>query len=100
MGKSDCPESINGMIVVCWTFIDERHRPTRGTQHTVGGEVMGPAAGLAICKDDGKDSCLLFYCDENWDSKTDTWHENLPYAKEQAEFEYEGSSKTWKHANQ
>lgn len=57
---------------------------------------MGPTAGLAVCKNDENGSCMLFYCDQNWIPTTDTWHENLEHAKEQAEFEYEGSSKTWR----
>jgi len=102
MGKRVCPESLDGMNVICWTFIDERHRPTGKTEHIIGvdGELMGPAAGLAICKNDEQGSCMLLYCDENWNPKSDTWHENLHYAKDQAEFEYEGSLKTWQQPSQ
>jgi len=37
----------------------------------------------------------LFGCDAEWNSLCDTWHETLEDAKEQAEFEYEGTSNTW-----
>jgi hypothetical protein len=41
----------------------------------------------------------LFGCNAEWDSVTDTWHQTLEEAKEQAEFEYEGVSETWaRHA--
>jgi hypothetical protein len=37
----------------------------------------------------------LFGCDAEWNTVTDTWHKTLEEALEQAEFEYEGVSKTW-----
>ncbi|MGQ9547059.1 MAG: hypothetical protein ACUVWS_00380, partial [Roseiflexus sp.] len=54
-----------------------------------------PAAGLAICQYEGETSCYLFGCDSDWNAVTDTWHETLEDALDQAEFEYEGVSKTW-----
>ena len=34
-------------------------------------------------------------CDPAWNTVTDTWHETLEDALEQAEFEYEGVAETW-----
>jgi len=56
---------------------------------------MGPMAGVAICYVEGEYAYYLFGCDTEWESVTDTWHESLVDAKAQAEFEYEGISKTW-----
>jgi len=81
--------------VIRWSVIDERHRPTSSCQQVVDGELQGPAAGLAICRHDDEEACYLFGCDEEWNAVTDTWHETLEKALQQAEFEYEGVSETW-----
>lgn len=91
----DCPDLVGGAKVICFSPIDDRHRHTGNTRQIVAGVLMGPVFGLAICQYSGEDSFYLFGCDETWNSTTDTWHENLEEALEQAEFEYEGISKTW-----
>lgn len=79
-----------------YTPIDERHRHTGNCEQYVAGELMGPAAGLAICQYEGESAFYLFGCDEDWGTVTDTWHQTLEEAKAQAEFEYEGVSATWR----
>lgn len=59
---------------------------------------MGAMAGLIICFNESEQAFYLFGCDEDWQVVTDTWHQTLDEAKHQAEFEYEGISKTWIHA--
>ena len=56
---------------------------------------MVPACGLTVGQYSDEDSFYLFGCNEVWESVTDTCHETLQGALEQAEFEYEGVSKTW-----
>ena len=89
------PKEVGSAKVVLYTPIDERHRHTENCKQIVAGELMGAAAGLAICQYEGEDSFYLFGCDKNWETVTDTWHQTLEDAKEQAEFEYEGVSATW-----
>jgi hypothetical protein len=89
------PNIIGGARVVCFTPIDDRHRHTGNTRQIVGGVLLGPAAGLAICQYDGDTAYYLFGCDENWTSRSDTWHESIEDAKDQGEFEYEGTKLTW-----
>jgi hypothetical protein len=91
------PGYIGGAKVICFTPIDSRHRHTVNCRQIVGDAIQGAAAGLAICKYEGKDGYYLFGCNAEWDSVTDTWHQTLEEAKEQAEFEYEGVSETWAH---
>jgi hypothetical protein len=90
-----CPETIGGARVICSTRIDHRHRFTGACKQIVAGELLGPAAGLAICQYAGEDAFYLFGCDAEWQSVTDTWHQTLDDALYQAECEYEGASKTW-----
>jgi len=39
--------------------------------------------------------CYLFGCDSQWHVQSDTFHDSIEEAMEQAEFEYVGVSKTW-----
>ena len=89
------PSQIGEATVICYTPIDSRHRHTGNCRQIVAGDLQGPAAGLAICRHGANAGFYLFGCDENWRSVTDTWHETIEDAKEQAEFEYEGVSETW-----
>jgi hypothetical protein len=86
---------VGGAKVVRWSVIDGRHRPTGGCRQIVAGVLQGAAAGLAICQYAGESNFFLFGCDPEWDPLTDTWHETMEGALRQAEFEYEGVSKTW-----
>jgi hypothetical protein len=91
----ECPAIVGGAKVICFSPIDSRHRHTGNTRQIVAGVIMEPASGLAICQYSGEDAFYLFGCDVAWNSVTDTWHEDLQDALEQAEFEYEGVSETW-----
>jgi hypothetical protein len=88
------PETLDGAVVLYYTLIDQRQTPTGNTRHTVAREPLGVASGLAICRyDDG--SFYLFYCDGDWNVRTDTYHTTLEDAMAQAEFEYRGVTSTW-----
>jgi hypothetical protein len=89
------PLQIGRTKVILYTPLDERHKPTGNCRHIVMGELMRAVAGLAICQSEGEDSFYLYYCDENWERFTDTWHQTLEDAKHQAEFEYQGVGATW-----
>ena len=78
-----------------YTPIDDRHTFTGACKQIVPGQTMGKMAGLAICQYDGETAYYLFGCDSEWNTVTDTWHETLEDAIDQAEFEYEGSKSTW-----
>jgi hypothetical protein len=97
MAERQPPKTVGGQRVVCYTPIDDRHRFTGKTQQIVRGKVMGAMSGLAICQPSESQEFYLFGCDPDWNVITDTWHRSLDEAKEQAEFEYEGSRQTWIH---
>lgn len=91
----NCPSEVGGARVICFSPLDERHRCTGNTRHLNHGELIGPAAGLVIAQYEGESAFYLFGCDDAWRTQSDTWHQTLDEAKGQAEFEYEGVSKTW-----
>jgi hypothetical protein len=92
---SAVPLFLAGLPVVACARIDGRQQPTGACRHLAHGELLGPAAGLAICRDaDG--GFYLFGCDAEWNTVTDTWHQTLDDALRQAEFEYDGVGETWK----
>ena len=90
-----CPSTVGGARVVCYTPVDERHSKTENTVHLVIGEEVADPKGLVICQYDGDDAYYLFGCNEQWESQSDTWHQTVDEAKDQAEFEYAGTSRTW-----
>jgi hypothetical protein len=93
------PKEIGGARVVLSTPIDAQHQPTGNCKQIVAGVLQRPAAGLAICQYTAQDGFSLFACDADWENISDTWHETLEEAMDQAEFEYEGVSQTWqRHA--
>lgn len=89
------PEISGDERLVCYSPIDERHRFTGACKQVVRGETMGAMASLMICYHESEQAFYLFGCDEDWQVVTDSWHQTLDDAKHQAEFEYEGISKTW-----
>ncbi len=89
------PPIVGSLPVVCYTRIDWRHEHTGACSHWVGGELLGPLAGLVVCRDAA--GYYLFGCDVGWEAITDTWHDTLADALDQAESEYKGSAATWEH---
>ena len=90
-----CPQTIDSANVLAWAAIDDGVQATGNTIHRRGGEVLNPASKLAICRYEEENSYYLFYCDENWEVITDTWHQSMDDAKSQAEFEYLGITNQW-----
>jgi hypothetical protein len=92
-----CPPKIYEASVIAWAMIGPDVRPTGNTKHWVDGRLIGPAAGLAICRATDGNGYYLFSCDPAWEGVADTWHETLAGAKVQAEFEYQGVSGQWRY---
>ena len=89
------PNPLNGASVICYTLLDQRHHHTQSCLQLRNGIVEGPALGLAICQYPNESCYYLFRCDADWGVISDTWHQTLQDAKDQAEFEYSGVSSTW-----
>ncbi len=90
------PEELDGARVLTFAVLDESIVPTGRTRHEVGGELMGPATGLVIAQFHGNGGFYLYYCDSDWQVVTDTYHDSMVAAQEQAEYEYRGVSARWR----
>ncbi len=56
---------------------------------------MSTPAMLKIAKFEGDTGYYLYYCDSSGVEMTDTWHESLEKAMEQAEFEFQVAKQDW-----
>jgi hypothetical protein len=82
------PEFLDGARVLQFASL-ARSQPTGKTRHVVGGVEIKEFAALAIAEYDGESQGVyLFYCDPSWNVITDTWHEDVAAALDQAHFEF------------
>ena len=88
------PDIIGGAKVLLYVSI-EGMKPIGRVEHIHIEKSVKPTVRLAICKYENEEGYYLFGCNSNWDSVTDTLHETLEDAIEQAEWEYEGLSGIW-----
>ena len=86
---------VGGADVLFYTSIDDRHRFTGACVQKVRGKEVGPLSNLAIAKFADDAGYYLFGCDADWNCVTDTVHASVEDAKDQAEFEYQGTMATW-----
>jgi hypothetical protein len=88
---NELPRLIGGGRVVKYAEVTPDVRPTNATQHILPTGIAGPAAALAIV-DDKADTggFFLFGLDAEGRVETDTWHESVEAALDQAAFEYVG----------
>jgi hypothetical protein len=92
----EAPREIDGARVLETAEIEGRATATGNTRHIVRGKAMDPASRLVIAQYAGEPGVYLFYCDRSWVVLNDTLHDSITKAKEQAEFEYAGSSALWR----
>ena len=89
------PENIDGAKVLAYLILDSSQAKTGMTSHYVDGKLVENIFALSICKYANDSGYYLFYCDRNWKTITDTYHENIVGAKSQAEHEYLNSFNCW-----
>jgi hypothetical protein len=82
------PAHIDGCEVL--RFADVSGSTVTGrTRHVVQGGQVTEFTGLAIAQAPSDPGYYLLYCDENWQTITDTYHETIDAAIAQAEFEFD-----------
>jgi len=88
------PRELDGAVVVRWAEVTADAVPTDRTRHVVDGEPKEPFLQLAIARYPGDDGYYLFYLDSGGGVVTDTYHDSLEGAVEQAD--YEDIGLTWR----
>ena len=75
-------------VVLRRVQISGKFRPTGKTKHHVYGVEMPTPSSLKIVKYPNDPGFYLFYCNDKGEEMTDTWHETLQKAFEQANWEF------------
>jgi hypothetical protein len=82
------PEFLDGARVLQFASLATA-QPTGKTRHVVGRVKVKEFAALAIARyESDPRGVYLFYCDPSWNVITDTWHEDVAEARDQANFEF------------
>jgi hypothetical protein len=95
---NNIPNEIGGANPICYLILESKHIKTGNTEHWVGGQPIKEIYGLSICKYESDNGYYLFYCDKNWETITDTYHDTVEDAKDQAEFEFANTIDSWTDA--
>jgi hypothetical protein len=96
MANIDNMTELGGAKILEFVALTLEEKRTGNTKHIIAGDEHVEFNGLAICQYDGEDAVYLFYCDSDWNVLTDTWHENVEAARDQASFEFEGLETKWR----
>ena len=69
--------------------------PTGKTTHSYKNEKLDPPASLQIARYPDGDGYYLFYLDDNGQEMTDTYHDEVEGAMDQAKFEFSVPPSAW-----
>jgi hypothetical protein len=81
--------------IVQQVTLDERNQPTGETRHVISGTEMSAPATLRIVRFRTYPGYYLLYLDETGRELTDTYHESLAGAVDQARWEYRVQPGQW-----
>jgi len=84
------PHEIGGARVLFYAEVVPENWEGR-TRHIVDGELAPAPEGLAVCQYEGDPGFYLFGCASDWSTITDTYHDSVADAIDQAEYECGGS---------
>ena len=80
--------------------LQKHHVPTGKTRHYSGGRLLPPPQELQIVKLAGGKGYYLLYFNEKGEEMTDTFHEEIQGAMDQAEHEFNVTQGDWKVVTQ
>lgn len=84
--------------IILTAKITEQHHSTGHTRHFNHGELLGMPKHLQIVQYPGDPGCYLIYCAADGREMTDTYHETIDAAKDQAMAEFELQHREWRSA--
>ena len=80
-------------------ILSEKQQSTNKTKHYFGNIILPSPYELRIVKFNNDPGFYLFYCDESGLEMTDTYHDTMDQAEEQACFEFLVQSDDWEINN-
>jgi hypothetical protein len=83
------------MEVLLEVRLADRHRPTGHTRHLKDGQPVAPPVSLRIARDSNSDGVFLLYLDADDEEQTDTWHQSIGDAQDQASLEFGVQQSDW-----
>ena len=89
-GRDAATPELDGALVIRSAEVTADVLPTGRTRHIRDGEAEGPLAQLAIARYAHDGGYYFLYLDAGGAVVTDTYHDSLEGAVEQAEYEYIG----------
>jgi hypothetical protein len=92
------PRLVGGAHLRFFVIIDNLYTYTGNTKHYTNNHLLPPMQALALCQYENDSGFYLFGCDLQWNTITDTYHDTLEEAFEQATFEYAGLERHHWHA--
>ena len=90
---------MNDEIIYREIDLGQKHKPTGKTKHYRGAGELPKPAHLKIVRYSGDPGYLLLYLDKDGNEMTDTYHETLEDALEQANWEFGIEAEEWKIIN-
>ena len=89
------PAVLDGAKILKYAIIDSSVTFTGKITLIVGGKLMGPAAGIAICKYDNQHDFLVLHCDKEWRSFGASGYPTIEEAISRLEVAYAGIYSKW-----
>ncbi len=80
------PAQLDGADVLRFAVLSRAQHSV--VSHRVDGRAIAPTAALAICRYANEPGFYLFYCNSEWAVLTDTLHDSMDNAANQAAFEF------------
>ncbi|MDY7094506.1 MAG: hypothetical protein SX243_16160 [Acidobacteriota bacterium] len=78
-----------------YVHLGPQHRPTGKTRHSLGASELPPPTELRIVQYTEDPGYYLLYFDDQGEELTDTYHDSLNEAMEQAEWEFGVRPEDW-----
>jgi hypothetical protein len=79
---------MNQPIILCRVKLTPSHRVTGKTRHFHGTEELPTPSQLRVAQYRDDPGFYLFYCNDQGNEITDTYHDSLEHALSQAEWEF------------
>ncbi|HEV8269574.1 MAG TPA: hypothetical protein VGR00_15125 [Thermoanaerobaculia bacterium] len=89
------PAELNGARVLLYAHLEPPLEDTEPAAHEVEGIDLSNVTSLAICMYEADEGFYLFYCGPGWQVLSDTFHETLHTAQDEAEVAFSGVSASW-----